>query len=114
MNTKIHFFVLPVLSSIILFHNHLSDKIHPSDAGQKITKMIRDCGTMLNIAVLDHLIVEDDKYYSFAEGGYLYSERISEIKNYRIDLRNFNDGLYFLTIHTNGHTFVKKLCKFGG
>ena len=71
MNTKIHFFVLPVLSSIILFHNHLSGNIQPGDDDQRIAKMIRDCGTMQDISVLEHLIVGDDKYYSFAEEGYL-------------------------------------------
>jgi DNA repair protein RadC len=56
-------------SSIILGHNHPSGNIQPSEADQKITKKIRDCGTMLDIAVLDHIIVGEDKYYSFADEG---------------------------------------------
>jgi len=58
-------------SSIILGHNHPSGNINPSEADQKITKKIRDAGMMLDVAVLDHLIIGDDKYYSFADEGTL-------------------------------------------
>lgn len=58
-------------SSIILGHNHPSGNIQPSEADQRITKKIQDCGMMLDIAVLDHIIVGDDKYYSFADEGTL-------------------------------------------
>lgn len=56
-------------SSIILGHNHPSGNIQPSEADQKITRKIRDSGTMLDIAVLDHIIVGDGVYYSFADEG---------------------------------------------
>ena len=52
-------------------HNHPSGNIQPSEADNKITRKIKDCGTMLDIAVLDHIIVGDDKYYSFADEGAL-------------------------------------------
>jgi DNA repair protein RadC len=58
-------------SSILLGHNHPSGNIQPSEADQKITKKIRDAGLMLDVAVLDHLIVGDDRYYSFADEGNL-------------------------------------------
>ncbi|MCX6243642.1 MAG: DNA repair protein RadC [Bacteroidetes bacterium] len=58
-------------SSIILGHNHPSGNIQPSEADQKITRKIRDAGMMLDVAVLDHLIIGDDKYYSFADEGVL-------------------------------------------
>ena len=38
-------------------------------ANQKITRMISDCGAMLYVAVLDHIIIGDDRYYSFADEG---------------------------------------------
>jgi DNA repair protein RadC len=57
--------------SIILGHNHPSGNIQPSEADQRITKKIRDCGLMLDIAVLDHIIIGDDRYYSFADEGTL-------------------------------------------
>ena len=58
-------------SSIILGHNHPSGNIQPSEADTKITKKIRECGIMLDIAVLDHIIIGDDRYYSFADEGSL-------------------------------------------
>ena len=56
-------------SSIILGHNHPSGNIQPSEADNKITQKIKNCGLMLDIAVLDHIIVGDDRYYSFADDG---------------------------------------------
>jgi DNA repair protein RadC len=58
-------------SSIILGHNHPSGNIQPSEADKKITKKIRDAGMMLDVAVLDHLIIGDNAYYSFADEGAL-------------------------------------------
>jgi DNA repair protein RadC len=58
-------------SSIILGHNHPSGNLQPSEADHKITKKIRDAGTLLDIAVLDHLIIGEDGYYSFADSGML-------------------------------------------
>jgi DNA repair protein RadC len=58
-------------SSIILGHNHPSGNIQPSEADQKITKKIKEAGLMLDVAVLDHLIIGDDRFYSFADEGVL-------------------------------------------
>ena len=58
-------------SSIILGHNHPSGNIQPSDADRKITRKIRDAGMMLDVAVLDHLIIGDGRYYSFSDDGAL-------------------------------------------
>jgi len=58
-------------SSIILGHNHPSGNIQPSEADQKITKKIKDCGILLDMAVLDHVIVAGDRFYSFADEGTL-------------------------------------------
>jgi len=55
--------------SIILGHNHPSGNIQPSEADQKITKKLRDCGLLLDIAVLDHIIIGNDRFYSFADEG---------------------------------------------
>jgi DNA repair protein RadC len=56
-------------TSIILGHNHPSGAITPSEADNKITKKIKDCGLLLDVAVLDHIIVGDDRFYSFADEG---------------------------------------------
>ena len=58
-------------SSIILGHNHPSGNIQPSDADHKITRKIKEAGTMLDVAVLDHVIIGDERYYSFADEGTL-------------------------------------------
>jgi DNA repair protein RadC len=58
-------------SSIILGHNHPSGNIQPSEADQKITKKIKECGILLDMAVLDHVIVAGDRFYSFADEGTL-------------------------------------------
>ena len=56
-------------SSLILGHNHPSGNTQPSEADHKITKKIKECGILLDIAVLDHIIVGNEQYYSFADEG---------------------------------------------
>lgn len=58
-------------SKIILCHNHPSGNLRPSDADIKLTEKIKNAGIMLEIPVLDHLIIGDDNYYSFADNGLL-------------------------------------------
>ena len=58
-------------SSLILGHNHPSGNIQPSEADHKITKKIKECGILLDIAVLDHIIVGNEQYYSYADEGSL-------------------------------------------
>ena len=58
-------------SSIILGHNHPSGVVTPSEADCKITKKLHDAGAMLEVTVLDHIIIGDDSYYSFADDGAL-------------------------------------------
>ncbi|MEI8007795.1 MAG: JAB domain-containing protein [Bacteroidota bacterium] len=54
---------------MLLGHNHPSGNIQPSEADTKLTKKLRDCGLMLDVDVLDHIIIGDDRYYSFADDG---------------------------------------------
>ncbi|MEZ5008017.1 MAG: DNA repair protein RadC [Chitinophagales bacterium] len=58
-----------VANSIMLFHNHPAGAPHPSNADIKETKKIVEAGLLLDIKVLDHIIVGDNKYYSFADNG---------------------------------------------
>jgi len=55
--------------SIILCHNHPSGNLTPSEADKKITKQIIDSGKILNIKVLDHIIIGENKFFSFADKG---------------------------------------------
>lgn len=54
-------------SSIILCHNHPSGNIKPSDADIKLTKKLTQAGKLLDMPILDHIIVGEEKYYSFAD-----------------------------------------------
>ena len=56
-------------SSIILGHNHPSGQVIPSDADIALTRKLKDAGALLELPVLDHLIIGDEKYYSFADEG---------------------------------------------
>jgi len=58
-------------SAIILCHNHPSGNIQPSEADIKLTKKLKNAGEMLDLQVLDHIILGDEKYYSFADEGRL-------------------------------------------
>jgi len=45
--------------------------VTPSEADHKITKKLVNAGLLLEIAVLDHLIITDEGFYSFADEGAL-------------------------------------------
>jgi len=52
-------------------HNHPSGDTTPSREDIEITKRLKDAGELLGIRVLDHLIVGEEGYYSFANNGIL-------------------------------------------
>lgn len=58
--------ILANAHSIILSHNHPSGNLKPSEADRKLTQRIKDGGILLGIAVLDHLILTSESYYSMA------------------------------------------------
>lgn len=58
-------------TGIILAHNHPSGTLNPSEADKQITKKLKTAGENLDIKILDHLIVTDKEYYSFADEGIL-------------------------------------------
>jgi len=58
-------------SSIILCHNHPSGNIQPSDADIKLTHKLKSAGEMLDLPVIDHIILGEEKYFSFADEGQL-------------------------------------------
>jgi len=58
-------------SSIIMIHNHPSGSLKPSEHDIQLTKKIAEAGKVLEIAVLDHLIVSTEGYYSFADEGFI-------------------------------------------
>ena len=56
---------------IILCHNHPSGSLRPSRLDEELTKKIKEAAGYLDIRVLDHIIVSEDGYYSFADEGLL-------------------------------------------
>jgi DNA repair protein RadC len=59
-------------SGIINCHNHPSGNLNPSESDTKITRKIKEAGTIMDIQLLDHLILTmDGSYYSFADNGLL-------------------------------------------
>jgi DNA repair protein RadC len=56
-------------SSIILCHNHPSGNLIPSDSDISITDKLKEAGKLMDINILDHVIVSDTNYYSFADEG---------------------------------------------
>lgn len=56
---------------LILAHNHPSDTLKPSAADKQITQKLKRSAEVLDIKVLDHLIITQKEYYSFADNGIL-------------------------------------------
>ena len=58
-------------TGLILSHNHPSGNLTPSQADIQLTKKVNDGGKLLDIQLLDHIIVTQDCYFSFADEGIL-------------------------------------------
>lgn len=58
-------------TAIILSHNHPSGNLVPSEADKNLTRKIIEASKYLDIQVLDHIIVSQKDYYSFADEGLL-------------------------------------------
>jgi DNA repair protein RadC len=56
-------------SALILAHNHPSGHVRPSDADIRLTRTIQETARMLDILVHDHIIVGEDRFFSFREEG---------------------------------------------
>jgi DNA repair protein RadC len=56
-------------TGIIVSHNHPSGNLKPSHEDIGITKKIKEAGELLNIQLLDHLIITQNSYLSFADEG---------------------------------------------
>lgn len=58
-------------ASVICFHNHPSGDPSPSREDTGITSRLVECGKMLGIEVLDHIVIGDQKFISLKEKGYV-------------------------------------------
>lgn len=57
-------------NAIIVLHNHPSGDTTPSNEDIKTTERLRECGQLLGIDLLDHVIIGDHEYLSMVEEGY--------------------------------------------
>ena len=58
-------------TAIILAHNHPSGKLRPSRQDIALTEQVKKAAEIMRITVIDHIILTDDSYYSFADEGQL-------------------------------------------
>lgn len=56
-------------SAIIMAHNHPSGNVEPSDDDKAITQRVAQAAKLFDISLLDHIIVGNERYYSFAQSG---------------------------------------------
>lgn len=61
--------VKELASGIILCHNHPSGNLNPSEQDKALTQNTKDAGKVLEILVLDHIIIAQQNYVSFADNG---------------------------------------------
>ncbi len=57
--------------ALILFHNHPSGSLRPSRADEELTAKIVGAAKLFDIRILDHIIVGEEGYFSFADEGML-------------------------------------------
>ena len=62
------------LAGWIIAHNHPSGDPNPSDADQRVTRRFADMGEILRLPLIDHVITNGERYFSFREGGFLSSK----------------------------------------
>jgi DNA repair protein RadC len=56
---------------VIIVHNHPSGELKPSETDKDITDRLIQCGLILHVPVLDHLIISEKTWFSFADEGLL-------------------------------------------
>ena len=58
-------------ASLILVHNHPSGNPDPSPEDRSLTRRLKEAGELLGIRILDHVVIGDGRYRSFADSGFL-------------------------------------------
>jgi len=61
-------------AAVIFVHNHPSGDPHPSEEDHALTRRLMAAGEILGIRVLDHIVIGDGRYVSFADEGFLSSD----------------------------------------
>jgi len=58
-------------AAVVFVHNHPSGDPAPSQEDQEITRRLKETGDMLGIRVLDHVVLGNDRFFSFTDRGLL-------------------------------------------
>lgn len=58
-------------SAFMICHNHPSGNLKPSSEDLRLTKRLRELGSLMELPLLDHIIIAEDGYFSFADEGIL-------------------------------------------
>ena len=66
-----HIAVKCLAASVVVVHNHPSGSLKPSDADKNLTHDLKKGLEFLGIDLLDHIILTETSYFSFAEDGIL-------------------------------------------
>jgi len=63
--------ILANAAALVLVHNHPSGDPEPSAEDRALTERLKQAGELLGIRILDHVVIGDDRFRSFAEDGLL-------------------------------------------
>lgn len=95
---------------VMLFHNHPSGEVTPSQTDFVTTQKMMMAGKLNNIEILDHVIVSGDDYHSMAENGELElssSEYLAGLRTLReMPIDEFNERYAFLIDKTQNSQFM--------
>jgi len=58
-------------TALIIAHNHPSGESAPSEEDRALTKKLREAAALMNMRLLDHVVLGNNNYYSFADSGIL-------------------------------------------
>jgi DNA repair protein RadC len=64
--------LLSLSTSIIISHNHPSGNLKPSDVDIQLTRKFVETGKIMDINVVDHIIITEEGFFSFADEGLIY------------------------------------------
>jgi DNA repair protein RadC len=79
---------------VILAHNHPGGSVLPSDEDIALTKDVIISMSYIDIDVLDHIIVTEEKYFSFRERGLLYEFTTESKRSARVAAEKNNTGVH--------------------
>lgn len=81
--------------SLIFVHNHPSGSVDPSQSDRDITEDLVSAANLMQIKVLDHIIIGDNRYFSFADQGLISAYDLNSL---RIKRCNISEKAKFWTV----------------